>query len=119
MKSYIKQSNPFVVPTTDGKIIEEHHGLASTGNPNFSVARMVAPPNWIEPFQTPTFDEITMLISGKKMIEIDGEQIILNPGESLLVKKGARVRYSNPYDEPAEYWSVCIPAFSIDLVNRE
>jgi hypothetical protein len=36
-----------------------------------------------------------------------------------MIKKGARIKYSNPFDEEAEYWSVCMPAFSIDAVNRE
>ena len=27
MKKYFIQKKPFIVPTTDGKIIEEHHGL--------------------------------------------------------------------------------------------
>jgi hypothetical protein len=33
----------FVVPTTDGKLIE-HHGLAATANPAISIAHMIAPP---------------------------------------------------------------------------
>mgnify|MGYP006141824441 CR=1 FL=1 len=32
MKKYFIQKAPFVVPTTDGKLIEEHHGLATTNN---------------------------------------------------------------------------------------
>lgn len=119
MKKYFKQENPFVVPTNDGKTIEEHFGLASTRDNAFSVARMVAPSNWFEPHQTPEFDEITIMIKGKKLIEVDGEEIVLEAGQSIMVKKGARVRYSNPFDEEAEYWAVCIPAFSVDSVNRE
>lgn len=117
--SYIKQTTPFVVPTTDGKLIEEHYGLATTGDKNFSIAHMVAPPGWSEPFQTPLFDEVTIVFSGKKMFEVDGEQVILAAGQSILIRKGTRVRYSNPFEEPCEYWSCCVPAFSIDTVNRE
>jgi mannose-6-phosphate isomerase-like protein (cupin superfamily) len=116
---YLKQTQPFVVPTTDGKLIEEHFGQASTEQSAFSVAHMVAPPGWAEPAQTPEFDEVTILISGKKQIEVDGEVIVLLPGESILIKKGTRVRYSNPFDEPADYWSLCVPAFSPDTVRRE
>ncbi len=81
MKKFIKQSSPFVVPTTDNKLIEEHFGMASTGNSAFSVAHMVAPPFWSEPYQTPLFDEITMMVKGKKQIEIDGETVILSAGD--------------------------------------
>ncbi len=119
MKKYILQQNPFVVPTTDGKTIEEHFGLASSGDSKFSIAHMIAPPGWSEPHQTPNFDEVTIMISGKKLIEIDGEELVLNAGETLLIKAGARIRYSNPFEENANYWSVCIPAFSIEGVNRE
>lgn len=119
MANYIKQKKPFVVPTTDGKLIEEHFGIPSTGNSNFSIAHMVAPAGWSEPFQRPEFDEITILLKGKKQIEIDDETVILNAGETILIKGGSRVRYSNPFDEAAEYWSVCLPAFSIDKVGRE
>ena len=117
--SYVLQQEPFVVPTTDGKVIEEHVGRLISNEPGLSIAHMVAPSGWSEPFQNPEFDEYTLLVRGRKQIEIDGEIVTLKVGESLLVRKGARVRYSNPFEEDAEYWSVCIPAFSLDLVNRE
>ena len=44
MKKYFIQKTPFVVPTTDGKLIEEHHGLATTKNSAISIAHMIAPP---------------------------------------------------------------------------
>lgn len=116
---YQLQTNPFIVPTTDGKLIEEHVGLASTGDRQISIAHMIAPPGWSEPHQTPQFDEYTLVSRGKKLIEIDSEQIILEGGQSILIKSGTRVRYSNPFDEECEYWSVCQPAFSIEAVNRE
>lgn len=119
MKKYLKQTSPFVVPTTDGKLIEEHFGLAATGTSGFSIAHMVAPPNWSEPHQTPEFDEVTIVLRGRKLIEVDGEEIELKAGETILVKAGARVRYSNPFAEEMEYWSVCVPAFDFTKVNRE
>ncbi len=119
MKNYIKQTTPFRVPTDDGKLIEEHFGRASTQHTNTSIAHMIAPPNWSEPYQIPEFDEFTIMISGKKQIEVDGETITLTAGETILIKKGARVRYSNPFETAAEYWSVCLPAFSPDTVHRE
>ncbi|MFC6997751.1 cupin domain-containing protein [Rufibacter roseus] len=118
-KKYILQNKPFVVPTTDGKLIEEHFGLASTQTQTFSVAYMVAPPNWSEPHQTPEFDEVTIVLRGRKQIEIDGETVVLAAGQTLLIKGGARIRYSNPFEEECEYWSVCVPAFDMNTVNRE
>lgn len=118
MSKYKIQKSPFVVPTTDGKLIEEIWGN-STGNSNISIAHMVAPPEWSEPHQTPEFDEFTYIIKGKKQFEIDGETLILEGGQSILIEKGARVRYSNPFENPCEYLAICLPAFSMDLVNQE
>ncbi len=56
---------------------------------------------------------------GKKLIEIDGVEVVVEAGKSILIKKGARIKYSNPYEQECEYWSVCLPAFSMDTVHRE
>jgi ethanolamine utilization protein EutQ len=119
MEKYLIQKSPFIVPTNDGKLIEEHHGLTANQNSEISIAHMIAPPNWKEPFQTPEFDEYTYIIKGKKQFIIDGETIILEAGHSIKINKGVRVQYSNPFDEPCEYIAICKPAFSIEKVNRE
>ena len=118
MKKYHIQKSPFIVPTTDGKLIEEHFGLASVIS-ELSIARMIAPPKWCEPFQTPSFDEYTYIIKGKKQFNIEGNMVVLEAGESIKILKGTRVQYSNPFDEECEYLAICLPAFSMDLVNRE
>jgi putative monooxygenase len=117
--SYKIQKHPFIVPTNDGKLIEEHFGFASICEGDYSVAHMIAPPGWSEPFQTPEFDEITYIISGQKQFEVDGEIVVLQKNQSILIKSGSRVKYSNPFDVECEYLSFCIPAFSVERVNRE
>ncbi len=118
-KKYILQKAPFVVPTDDGKLIEEHFGNATDGNSKISIAHMIAPPGWSEPFQTPEFDEYTYIIKGKKQFIIDGETVTLEAGQSIKIVKNVRVQYSNPFTEPCEYLAICTPAFSLDLVHRE
>lgn len=118
-KKYTLQTSPFVVPTDDGKVIKEHFGFASDGNSDISIAHMVAPAGWSEPFQTPEFDEYTFIIKGKKQFIIDGETIVLEAGQSIKINKQTRLQYSNPFAEPCEYIAICLPAFSIDSVNRE
>lgn len=119
IKKYTIQDNPFVVPTDDGKVIEEHWGLATDSNKEISIAYMVAPPGWSEPFQTPEFDEYTYIIKGKKQFIIDGETIILEKGQSIKIERNTRVQYSNPFTEPCDYMAICTPAFSSDIVHRE
>ena len=118
-KKYKIQDSPFVVPTTDGKVIKEHFGNATDGNSKVSIAHMIAPAGWSEPFQIPEFDEYTFIIKGKKQFIIEGEIIILEAGQSIKVEKNTRLQYSNPFAEPCEYLAICLPAFSINAVNRE
>ncbi len=119
MKKYQLQKKPFVVPTNDGKIIEEHHGMASTKNSTISIAHMVAPAGWSEPFQTPEFDEYTYIISGRKQFIIEDEIITLEAGQSIKIDKNTRIQYSNPFSEPCEYIAICNPAFDFNKVHRE
>lgn len=119
MKTYSIQKSPFVVPTTDGKLIEEHFGNATNNDAEISIAHMIAPPGWSEPYQTPKFDEYTYIIKGKKQFIVDGDIIVLEAGQSIKIQKDTRVQYSNPFQDPCEYLAICKPAFSMDLVNRE
>lgn len=118
-KKYTIQKSPFVVPTADGKVIEEHFGLASHNNSDLSIAHMIAPAGWNEPFQKPEFDEYTYIIKGKKQFIIDDEIIVLEAGQSIKINKNTRVQYSNPFTIACEYIAICLPAFSMNLVNRE
>ena len=119
MSDYTIQQAPFIVPTTDGKRIAEHFGLATDGNSHISIAHMVAPPGWEEPFQTPEFDEFTFVIRGQKQFIIDGEIVVLKAGESIKINRHVRVKYANPFTEPCEYIAICTPAFSIEQAHRE
>ena len=119
MKKYTIQTTPFIVPTTDGKTIKEHFGNATTGDTQISIAHMIAPAGWSEPFQKPAFEEFTFIIKGKKQFIIEDEVIVLEAGQSIKIEKNTRIQYSNPFTEPCEYVAICKPAFSMDLVNRE
>lgn len=113
------QNAPFVAPTDDGKLIMEHFGISSDGNSQISIAHMVAPVGWIEPFQTPEFDEYTLVLKGQKQIVIEDETVVLEAGQSIKIKKNTRVQYSNPFMVACEYISICLPAFTMDGVYRE
>ena len=115
----IVQKHPMRVPTEDNKIIEEHFGKASAGGEQLSLARMVAPPNWSEPFQNPEFDEYTYVLRGKLRVEIEGEDFNIESGQAIHAKEGEWIRYSTPFPGGADYIAVCSPAFSIDTVHRD
>ena len=119
MNKYILQDDPFNVPTDGLKLIEEHFGNASNKYSGCSLCYMEAPPRWKESFQNPEFDEFILLLKGRLVLEIDGEKVVVRRAQSLLIRQGSRVRFSNPFDEPAKYWSICLPPFSLDSVHRE
>lgn len=110
---------PVRIPVPGGKIIDEHIGAASTDESRVSIARMQAPGEWSEPFQTPEFDEFTVVLSGAVIVEHgDGESTTVTAGQTLKTPAGERIRYSTGPDG-AEYIAVCLPAFSPDTVNRD
>ncbi|HRW19110.1 MAG TPA: cupin domain-containing protein [Dermatophilaceae bacterium] len=111
-------TDPIRIPVPGGKLIDEHVGLASTQTAEVSVAHMVAPPGWEEPYQTPEFDEITVVVKGTVHVDSDGVRHEVRAGQSVITKAGERVRYSvGP--QGAEYVAVCLPAFTPDAAHRE
>lgn len=109
-----------IVPATNGKVIDEHLGRASSGTDTYSVAHMFAPAGWSEPAQISQFDEVNLIVSGQLAIETDAGTTVAGPGESCQVPAGVRVRYRNASDKiPCEYWSLCIPAWRPDRVRIE
>ena len=109
-----------IVPATNGKVIDEHYGRASSETDAYSVAHMFAPAGWHEPAQICAFDEITMVVSGELAIETDAGATVVRAGESAQVPPGIRVRYRNASGRiPCEYWSLCVPAWRPDRVRIE
>ncbi len=100
------------------KRIEEYVGRASSGHAQVSVARMVSPGGWVEPAQTPEFEEITVVLRGTLHVELGAETFDICAGQAIVTKPGETVRYSTPDPEGAEYIAVCLPAFSPETVHR-
>jgi mannose-6-phosphate isomerase-like protein (cupin superfamily) len=111
---------PTSIPAPGAKRIDEFVGRVHTGTASLSVAHMLAPPGWDEPFQTPAFDEVTIVVRGTMRVDHDGGADLVGPGETILCVAGERIRYANASDaEPCEYWAVCTPAFDPSAVHRE
>ena len=111
-------SDRLQIPVPGGKLIEELVGAASTHTRDISIAHMVAPAGWTEPFQTPEFREYTIVLRGSVTVECDGRTYECTAGQTLVTLPGERIRYGvGP--EGAEYIAICLPAFSPDTVHRE
>ena len=101
------------------KVIEEYIGRVNSGTDAVSIARMKSPAGWIEPGQTPEFDEYTVVLRGMVRVESRTGTIDVLAGQAVIAQAGERVRYSSPDPDGAEYIAVCVPAFSQKTVNRE
>lgn len=101
------------------KRIEEFVGLVSSGTAGASVARMTSPPGWVEPGQTPQFDEFTLVLRGTLRVETRGGTLEVQAGQAVMAPRGEWVRYSTPHAGGAEYLAVCVPAFSPATVHRD
>jgi mannose-6-phosphate isomerase-like protein (cupin superfamily) len=114
-------NKPAVIPAAGNKpkVIAEYIGNVNSANSNVSIAKMVSPDGWVEPGQTPEFDEFTVVLKGTLKIETKSETLFVKAGQAVIAHKGEWVRYSSPQPEGAEYIAVCVPAFAPDAVHRD
>jgi len=101
------------------KVIEEYIGRANSGTDPVSVARMKSPGGWLEPGQTPEFDEYTVVLKGMLRVTTKDGATDVHAGEAVIVEKGEWIQYSTPDPDGAEYIAVCLPAFSLETVHRD
>src|SRR5215475_4692090 len=102
------------------KLIDEYIGRVNSKTAALSVAHMRSPEGWVEPGQTPEFDEFTVVLRGMLRVESRGGQAIeVRAGQAVVASKGEWIRYSTPEADGAEYIAVCLPAFAPDTVHRD
>jgi mannose-6-phosphate isomerase-like protein (cupin superfamily) len=101
------------------KLIDEYIGRVNTRTTAASVAHMRSPGGWVEPGQTPEFDEFTVVLKGTLRVEHKDGLLDVNAGQAVVAYAGEWVRYSTPEADGAEYIAVCLPAFSMESVHRE
>ena len=115
-----KISSPSIIESAGNKpkVIEEYVGRVNSGTNSISIAKMSSPNGWKEPGQKPQFDEYTIVLRGTLKVESRTETLFIKEGEAVIVNSGEWVQYSTP-NEGAEYIAICLPAFSLDTVNRD
>ena len=101
------------------KLIDEYVGRVNSKTSAASVAHMRSPQGWLEPGQTPEFDEFTIVLKGLLRVEHKGGTLDVNAGQAVVAHAGEWVRYSTPREGGAEYIAVCLPAFSMETVHRD
>ena len=101
------------------KIIKEYVGRVNSASDNASVARMNSSDGWVEPGQTPEFDEYTLVIAGTLRVTTREGEFEVKASEAVIAHKGEWVQYSSPHVGGADYVAVCVTAFSPETVKRD
>ena len=99
------------------KVIREFFGRVNSAEGHLSLARMSSPAGWVEPGQRPEFDEYTLVLSGRMLVETESGAVELGPDQAIHTRAGEWIRYSTP--EATEYVALCLPAFNMETVHRD
>lgn len=117
MPTLIEQPTRVQAVGNKPKLIDEFVGRVNSQTEGVSVAHMRSPEGWLEPGQTPEFDEYTIVLQGMVRVTHKGGKMDVKSGQAVVAHKGEWVQYSTP--EGAEYIAICVPAFSPDKVHRD
>jgi mannose-6-phosphate isomerase-like protein (cupin superfamily) len=119
MPEFIAKPSRIAAAGNKPKLIDEYVGRVNSGEAGVSIAHMRSPAGWVEPCQTPDFDEYTLVLRGTLRVDHRDGVLDVHAGQAVLVRRGEWVRYSTPGEEGAEYVAVCLPAFSPDAAHRD
>src|SRR5690349_24947063 len=119
MPTHIAQPTIVKAAGNKPKVIEEYAGRVNSKTDAVSIARTKSPSGWVEPGQTPEFDEYTVVLRGTLRVTTRGASIDVHAGQAVIAPKGEWVQYSTPGDDGAEYIAICLPAFSMETVHRD
>lgn len=119
MPTFIEKPARIEAAGNKPKLIDEFIGRVNTANEGLSIARMRSPGGWVEPGQTPEFEEYTIVLAGLLQVETTTGVLKVAAGQAVVTHAGEWVRYSTPEPAGAEYIAICLPAFSPQTVHRD
>ena len=119
MPTLVSQPTRITAAGNKPKLIDEYIGRVNSKTEALSVAHMRSPAGWVEPGQTPEFDEFTVVLKGMLRVKHKEGSLDVHAGQAVITNKGEWVQYSTPLDEGAEYVAVCLPAFAPGTVHRD
>lgn len=116
---HIKNPTQIKAAGNKPKIIKEYIGRVNSQTSGVSIAQMESPAGWVEPGQTPEFDEYTLVLEGTLRVKTRTQEFDVTAGEAVIAPQGEWVQYSSPHKGGAKYVAVCHPAFSPETVHRD
>ena len=96
MARLIEQPTRIEAAGNKPKVIDEFIGRVNSGTAEVSIARMRSPSRWVEPGQTPQFDEYTIVLRGMLRVETNDGVIDVDAGQAVMTHQGEWIRYSTP-----------------------
>jgi mannose-6-phosphate isomerase-like protein (cupin superfamily) len=119
MPTLIAQPTRITSAGNKPKLIDEYVGRVNSQTTSASIAHMRSPSGWVEPGQTPEFDEFTIVLRGTLQVKSKDGDLDVNAGQAVIAHAGEWVQYSTPGPDGAEYIAVCLPAFDMKTVHRD
>lgn len=119
MPTLIEKPTRITAAGNKPKLIDEIVGRVNTKTAAVSIAHMRSPSGWVEPGQTPEFDEYTYVLKGTLHVAHKAGSLDVKAGQAVIAHKGEWIQYSTPGAAGAEYIAVCLPAFAPDTVHRD
>jgi ethanolamine utilization protein EutQ len=119
MPTYIAAPTRIQAAGNKPKLIDEFIGRVNSKTSQLSVAQMRSPAGWVEPGQTPEFDEYTVVLKGMLRVTHKSGTIDVRAGQAVIAHKGEWVQYSTPEPDGTEYIAICLPAFAMETVHRD
>src|ERR1700675_3296823 len=102
MPTLIPQPPPIQSAGNKPKLIDEYIGRVNSQTASASVAHMRSPAGWVEPGQTPAFDEFTVVLKGTLRVEHKTGSLEVVAGQAVIVHADEWIRYSTPHEGGAE-----------------
>ena len=119
MPTLIQQPTRIQAAGNKPKLIDEYVGRINSRTESVSVAHMRSPQGWLEPGQTPEFEEFTLVLKGTVRVRHKSGEMDIKAGQAVVAHPGEWVQYSTPDEGGAEYIAICVPAFSMETVHRD
>lgn len=88
MPTLIPQPSRIQAAGNKPKLIDEYFGRVNTKTSSASVAHMRSPAGWVEPGQTPEFDEFTVVLKGMLRVEYKEGALDVRAGQAVVAHAG-------------------------------
>src|SRR5262245_61954242 len=88
MAIHITQPTVIQAAGNKPKRIEEFIGRVNSRSEAVSIARMASPAGWVEPGQTPQFDEYTVVLRGTLRVQTRTATFDVSAGQAIITARG-------------------------------